>query len=216
MPSPITSASRMAHASPVPAHTWFGLDGATAREPIALDRLAVEHRLECLRAIRRLPDPARSRARVVGLGVAGNPGNRREAPGARGADVSKPQRLHRLLGRRATRPLGVQRGGPEQGEACAGQTNRETIERRMMTSCAGQYKRNAECRMQNAKCRVQSAECRKRSTRRGMQNAECKVQNAGRRVRRGAQNAECKMQSAECRLSYRPARRYHAAHWRSS
>src|SRR5690348_3140246 len=34
-PSPMTSASRIAHASPVPAHTMFGLDGATARAPIA-------------------------------------------------------------------------------------------------------------------------------------------------------------------------------------
>ena len=35
MPSPITSASRIAHASPVPAQTWFGSDGATASAPIA-------------------------------------------------------------------------------------------------------------------------------------------------------------------------------------
>ena len=34
-PSPITSASRMAHASPVPAHTMFGLDDATASAPMA-------------------------------------------------------------------------------------------------------------------------------------------------------------------------------------
>ena len=31
----MTSASRIAHASPVPAHTMFGLDGATASAPIA-------------------------------------------------------------------------------------------------------------------------------------------------------------------------------------
>src|SRR5512146_2786005 len=34
-PSPIRSASRIAHASPVPAHTVDGLDGATASAPIA-------------------------------------------------------------------------------------------------------------------------------------------------------------------------------------
>src|SRR5437016_6074056 len=35
MPSPTTSASRIAHASPVPAHTIAWLDGATANAPIA-------------------------------------------------------------------------------------------------------------------------------------------------------------------------------------
>ncbi len=35
MPSPITSLSRTAHASPVPAQTTFGSEGATARAPIA-------------------------------------------------------------------------------------------------------------------------------------------------------------------------------------
>src|ERR1017187_6199981 len=35
MPSPITSASRIAHTSPVPAQTMFGSDGATAIAPIA-------------------------------------------------------------------------------------------------------------------------------------------------------------------------------------
>src|SRR5487761_2073058 len=34
-PSPITSASRMAHASPVPAQTILGSDGATASAPMA-------------------------------------------------------------------------------------------------------------------------------------------------------------------------------------
>ena len=35
MPSPMTSLSRIAHASPVPAQTTFGSDGATASAPIA-------------------------------------------------------------------------------------------------------------------------------------------------------------------------------------
>src|SRR5512142_3271721 len=35
MPSPTTSASRIAHASPVPAHTTLGFDGATASAPMA-------------------------------------------------------------------------------------------------------------------------------------------------------------------------------------
>src|ERR1035437_718623 len=35
MPSPITSASRIAHASPVPAQTWVGSDCDTASAPIA-------------------------------------------------------------------------------------------------------------------------------------------------------------------------------------
>ncbi len=35
MPSPITSLSRIAQASPVPAHTMLGSDGATASAPIA-------------------------------------------------------------------------------------------------------------------------------------------------------------------------------------
>src|SRR5581483_6751380 len=35
MPSPITSLSRIAHASPVPAHTTLASDGATASAPIA-------------------------------------------------------------------------------------------------------------------------------------------------------------------------------------
>src|SRR6185312_3261480 len=34
-PSPVTSISRIAHASPVPAHTMLGELGATARAPIA-------------------------------------------------------------------------------------------------------------------------------------------------------------------------------------
>ena len=36
MPSPITSLSRIAHASPVPVQTTFGSDGATASAPIAV------------------------------------------------------------------------------------------------------------------------------------------------------------------------------------
>src|SRR6476620_1150983 len=35
MPLPITSASRIAQASPVPAHTWCGLDCDTASAPMA-------------------------------------------------------------------------------------------------------------------------------------------------------------------------------------
>ena len=34
-PSPMTSMSRMAHGSPVPAHTVVGSEGATAKAPIA-------------------------------------------------------------------------------------------------------------------------------------------------------------------------------------
>ena len=37
MPSPIMSMSRIAHASPVPAHTTSGFDCATASAPIACD-----------------------------------------------------------------------------------------------------------------------------------------------------------------------------------
>ena len=36
MPSPATSTSRIAHASPVPAHTMFGSDVETASAPIAI------------------------------------------------------------------------------------------------------------------------------------------------------------------------------------
>src|SRR4051812_33096300 len=36
MPSPTTSASRIAHASPVPAHTVLGSDCDVASEPIAM------------------------------------------------------------------------------------------------------------------------------------------------------------------------------------
>src|SRR5579862_6065766 len=35
-PSPMTSTSRIAHASPVPAHTMFGSDCDTASAPIAI------------------------------------------------------------------------------------------------------------------------------------------------------------------------------------
>src|SRR5438874_840218 len=35
-PSPITSTSRIAQGSPVPAHTMSGLDGASASDPIAM------------------------------------------------------------------------------------------------------------------------------------------------------------------------------------
>src|SRR5262249_21350781 len=58
-----------------------------------LYRLFVEHRLERLAAVRRLPDAARRRARIVRLGVARNTSDRRDPARALGSHVAEAERL---------------------------------------------------------------------------------------------------------------------------
>ena len=114
-PLPITSASRMAQASPVPAHTTFGIRPGHGQRADRLDRLIVEDRFQGLAAVGRLPDAAGRRAGVVGPRVARDARDGREAAGAGRAHVAEPQGLRRLTeartGGRAL--LRVQPGGDD-------------------------------------------------------------------------------------------------------
>ena len=61
MPSPMTSLSRMAHASPVPAQTTLASDGATASAPMAATGMESEtgvHRMPPSVVFHTPPDAA--------------------------------------------------------------------------------------------------------------------------------------------------------------
>ena len=84
IPLPITSTSRMAHASPVPAHTMLGFDGATASDPMAATGCVIENRSPSESAVYRFENSARSGARVISVDVARNAGDGRDAVPASG------------------------------------------------------------------------------------------------------------------------------------
>ena len=76
MPSPTEIWLRI-HASPVPAHTVFGSDGATASDPIDCTDLRVEEILLPVRAaVGGLGDAAGCAAGVIDERIAGNAGDR--------------------------------------------------------------------------------------------------------------------------------------------
>ena len=67
--------SRIAHASPVPAHTIFGSDGATASAPMAATGSSSKIGAQRLPPSRRFPDASGSRTRIVGARVSRNSDN---------------------------------------------------------------------------------------------------------------------------------------------
>ena len=71
--------------------------GRYRERPDRVIRLVVEDGLPVLAAVRGLPDPARSRSRVVGQGISGNPYHRGKAVAHR-PDVSIPELLVGLRG----------------------------------------------------------------------------------------------------------------------
>ncbi|MXX78914.1 MAG: Uma2 family endonuclease [Gemmatimonadales bacterium] len=69
-----------------------GVRGRDGERPDRLHRLVVEHLVPVHAAVRRLVDPARGRAHVVGVRLAGDPRRRAEAIPL-GTDVPPPERL---------------------------------------------------------------------------------------------------------------------------
>ena len=105
-------------------HAWIrGRDRDGAHRP---ERLLVGHRLPGGAAVGGLPHAAGDRAEIVGVGLAGNAGDRQHAPAAEGADepplhaVVKSLAELRLRGLRLCR-RGVRRGRfflPLRGDGC--------------------------------------------------------------------------------------------------